>query len=68
MRYAICEVIPEWCPEQDREFKRVARVLQVFDSKEDAEAAEEIFNPYRYNDYDTSIRVVPEDKLDSSFR
>lgn len=68
MRYAICEVTPEWCPEQDREFKRVTRVLQVFNSKEDAESAEGIFNPCRYDDYDTCIRVVPEDKLDSSFR
>lgn len=68
MRYAICEVKPEWVEEQQREFKRVTRVLQVFNSEEEALAVEGIFEPSRYCDYDTTIRVVAEDKLDELFR
>lgn len=68
MRYVICEVTPEWVPEQQREFKRVSRVLQVFNSEDEARSVEGIFEPTRYGDYDTSIRVVAEDKLDELFR
>jgi hypothetical protein len=68
MRYAICVVAPEWVAEQQREFKRVVRVLQVFASESEANSAEGIFEPSRYGDYDTNIRVVAEDKLDELFR
>jgi len=68
MKYAICEVESRFIEYLDRSMCRVARVLQVCNSKDEAEQLEEIFNPMRYGDYDTIIRIVSIDKLDSEFR
>jgi len=72
MKYAICEVEQFFDEKFDEKFDgtfcRVSRVLQIFDYKEYAEAAMNIFDPSRYGDYDTVLRIVSEAKLDETFR
>lgn len=68
MKYAICEVEQFFDEEFDGTLCRVVKVLQIFDYKEYAEAAMAIFDPSRYGDYDTVLRVVAQDQLDESFR
>lgn len=64
----ICEVVSEFDEDFDGSLCRVVKVLQVFDSLEEAQAVEMIFDPSRYGDYDTYIRVVPVEQLDNKFR
>lgn len=68
MKYLICEVSQFFDEEFDGTLCRVQKVLQVFDYKEYAEAAMELFDPSRYGDYDTVLRVVSEKDLDATFR
>lgn len=68
MKHCVCEVSQEFDVEFDGSLCKVTKVLQVFNSKEEAEAAEIIFDPSRYGDYDTLIRVVAVDALDNKFR
>ena len=66
--YAICEVVPEFDEEFDGDLCRVKKVLQVFPDVNSAERALEIFEPGRYGDYDTVLRAVHEQKLNTRFR
>ena len=66
--YAICEVVPEFDEEFDGDLFRVKKVLQVFPDVNSAERALEVFDPGRYGDYDTVLRVVHEQKLSTRFR
>lgn len=66
--YAICEVVAEFCEDFDGDLFQVSKVLQVFPDEQSANRALEIFDPSRYGDYDTSVRVVPEDCLGRKFR
>ena len=66
--YAICEVVQEFDEEFDGDLCRVKKVLQVFPDVNSAERALYVFDPARYGDYDTVLRVVPEQKLGTRFR
>ncbi len=68
MRYLLCEVHSYFDAEFDGTLCKVKRVLHISNSIEEAEDAYNLFDPCRYNDYDTKVRMVPEDKLDSTFR
>lgn len=67
-KFAVCEMISEFNEDFDGSLCRVKKVLQVFDTHEQAEAARAIFDPSRYGDYDTIIRVVPEAQLEGEYR
>lgn len=47
---------------------KVRKVLQVFDNQDQAADAMPLFDPSRYEDYDTVIRMVPASELDTKFR
>ena len=66
--YAICEVEYIFDKAMDQSMCRVLRVLQVCRSEEEAEEFNSIFNPMRYGDFDTNIRVVRSDRLEDTFR
>ncbi|HHV9526473.1 TPA: hypothetical protein ACUQTZ_004092 [Escherichia coli] len=66
--YAICEVVQEFDEEFDGDLCRVKKVLQVFPDAMSAYKALDIFEPGRYGDYDTVLRVVHEQKLGTKFR
>lgn len=68
MFYAICEVRQYFSKSFDGTMCRVSKVLVVCDTKEDADRKMNIFDPARYGDYDTCLRVVREDRLDEEFR
>lgn len=66
--YAICEVVQEF----DGDLCWVKKVLQVFPDTMSAYKALYIyiyiFEPGRYGDYDTVLRVVHEQDLNTRFR
>ncbi len=66
--YAICEVIAEYDSDFDGDLLRVVRVLQVFHDEESADIALGIFDPSRYGDYCTTLKVVSEPDLNIKFR
>lgn len=66
--YAICEVVQEFDEEFDGDLCRVKKVLQVFPDANSAERALYVFDPARYGDYDTVLRVVHEQDLNTRFR
>lgn len=66
--WCIVEVKHEFDEEFDGDVCRVTKVLQVFDTEEAALAAEVIFNPMNYGDYETSIRMIPSYQLGTTFR
>ena len=66
--YAICEVVQEFDKEFDGDLCRVKKVLQVFPDVNSANRALELFEPGRYGDYDTVLRVVHEQCLNTRFR
>ena len=68
MKYCVCEVETFFDEDFDGSLCKVRKVLQVFNTKEEAEDAELLFNPRDYGDYDTSIRVVAADMLTQTFR
>jgi hypothetical protein len=68
MKFIICEVEPYFDEDFGGTLNRVKRVLYICDSIEEAEHAFLIFDATRYNDFDTCIRIVPEDQLDDNFR
>lgn len=68
MFYAICEVESFFSKDFDGTLCRVSKVLAVCDTKEEAERKMQIFDPSRYGDYDTVLRVVREDRLGEEFR
>lgn len=68
MRYAICEMESFFDKEFDGTLCKVKRVLQVCNDIQEACELEEIFRPSRYGDYNTDLRVVPENELESTFR
>nr|DAE41568.1 MAG TPA: hypothetical protein [Caudoviricetes sp.] len=66
MKYCVCEVEGfdiEYANGDYHHGYKVARVLQVFNSKEEAEDAELLFNPADYGDHSTIVRVVAADML-----
>lgn len=66
--YAICEVVQEFDEEFDGDLCRVKKVLQVFPDVNSANRVLELFEPGRYGDYDTVLRVVHERDLNTRFR
>lgn len=64
----ICEVVSEFDDDFDGSLCRVVKVLQVFETKEQAEENIPLFDPSRYGDWDTLVRVVPVEQLDNKFR
>ena len=60
----ICEVLPEFDVEFDGDLCRVTKVLHICSSPAEAEWALSVFNPSRYGDWDTVVRIVPESQLD----
>ena len=64
MKYLLCEIESYFCEIQDGSMCRVSKPLQVFNTREEAEAAEELFNGF----YDYNLRVVPESMLHKEFR
>ncbi len=66
--YAICEVVAEYDSDSDGDLLRVIRVLQVFHDEESANIALGIFDPSRYGDDCTMLRVVPTSDLNTKFR
>lgn len=66
--YAICEVVQEFDEKFDGDLCRVEKVLQVFPDVNSAEMALRVFDPSRYGDYDTVLRVVHEDYIGTRFR
>lgn len=68
MKYCVCEVETFFDEDSDGSLCKVRKVLQVFNTKEEAEDAEVLFDPCVHGDYDTSIRVVAADMLTQTFR
>ncbi len=68
MKYCVCEVETFFDEDFDGSLCKVRKVLQVFNTKEEAEDAESLFNPCIYGDYDTQIRVVAANMLTQTFR
>ena len=68
MKYCVCEVETFFDEAFDGNLCKVRKVLQVFNTKEEAEDAELLFNPCIYGDYDTSIRVIAANMLTQTFR
>ena len=66
--YAICEVVQEFDEKFDGDLCRVEKVLQVFPDVNSADRALYVFEPGRYGDYDTVLRVVHEQDLNTRFR
>lgn len=66
--YAICEVVQEFDEEFDGDLCRVKKVLQVFPDVNSADRALYVFDPARYGDYGTILRVVHEDYINTRFR
>lgn len=66
--YAICEVVQEYDEKFDGDLCRVKKVLQVFPDVNSADRALYVFDPARYGDYDTILRVVHEQDLNTRFR
>lgn len=62
--FVLCEVESFFVEHIDRSRCRVTKPLQVFESKEKAEEAMELFDSF----YDYSLRVVESDKLNETFR
>lgn len=68
MKYLLCEVEQFFDEDFDGTLCKVRKVLQIFDSECEANEAYRLFDPSNFDDYDTVIRVVAEDKLLRSFR
>jgi len=67
MKWCVCEIETFFDEEFDGYLCKVSKVLQIFNTKEEAEYAEGLFFPGNYDD-DTNIRVVAEDALLTTFR
>lgn len=67
-KVCICEVECFFSKDFDGTLCKVRKVLQVFDNQDQAADAMPLFDPSRYGDYDTVIRMVPADELDTEFR
>lgn len=67
-KFCICEVEQFFSKSFDGTMCKVRKVIQVFDTQEKANEALAIFDPMRYGDYDTSLRIIPSDQLDDTFR
>lgn len=67
-KLVICEVVSEFDDEFDGSLCRVTKVLCICNTQQEADAAYRIFDPSRYGNYDTNIRIVPESQLDERFR
>ena len=67
-KVCICEVTQFFDEDFDGTLCKVRKVLQVFDNQDQAADAMPLFDPSRYEDYDTVIRMVPASELDTKFR
>lgn len=68
MKYLLCEVEQFFDEEFDGTLCKVSKVLQVFNTKAEANEAEALFDPSNFGDYDTVLRVVAEGNLRETFR
>lgn len=68
IKWAICEMESFFDKEQDQSMQRVTKVLQVFNTEKEADDAIDIFNPMRFGDYETILRVVSSDYLTDEMR
>lgn len=62
--FVLCVVETFFDREQDQSMCRVSKPLQVFNTKEEAEVAEELFGSF----YDYNLRVVAAHRLGEEFR
>lgn len=64
MKFLLCTVTTHFCAVQDQSMCKVDKPIQIFDTFDEAMAAQDLFAPF----YDYELRVVDSLHLGSTFR